>query len=165
MLWSTRGWLEGASACGEARRNVAYLGLWHKHDGICLATDCSGQWNTNAPTHRFTHTHAPGAFCILMTQPHECNRANKVTIFGQCVGSARRHGWRGPSHSLTHFAFQIKGSVETLETDLGFWSPLILTHKHMFKAAQRERERERERQWKHYREVAPLKWTLFWICK
>lgn len=69
-----------------------------------------------------------------MNQPHERNRANKVAIFGQRVGSARTGTdvrWRGPSNSLTYFAFQIKGSVETLERDLRFWSPLILIDKLM----------------------------------
>lgn len=81
------------------------------------------------PQHTLLHTRMLlGPFCILMIQPHECNRANKVAIFGQSVCNARKgtdmhmwsDSWRGLAHSLTHFAFQIKGSVETLERDLGF---------------------------------------------
>lgn len=38
------------------------------------------------PRHTLLHTRMLlRPFCILMTRPHECNRANKVAIFGQSV--------------------------------------------------------------------------------
>lgn len=54
--------IKGASACSEAGRNATDLLSLYKHDGICLARDCSGRWHTNASIHSFTHMHAPGAF-------------------------------------------------------------------------------------------------------
>lgn len=131
-----KGCCEGRGEGWKGHRHAARLGgkqpIWS-----CSTNMMGSVWPQIAqgsgilmPQHTLLHTRAPRAFCILMTQPYERNRANKVAIFGKSVGNARagtdmRVGgrWLVRAPALTHFAFQIKGSLETLERDLGLLEP------------------------------------------